>query len=110
MDSTIILFASARRHGNTGRLTDRVASKLEAQVINLGEMNFSGFDYNHSNRNDDFEPLMEKVLECQHIVFASPVYWYAVAPAMKEFLDRLSDFLDLPDLLAKGRSLRKKKG
>lgn len=110
MSSTIILFASSRRHGNTGRLADRIANELEAELIDLGEKNISAFDYEHRNRNDDFEPLMEKVLGFDNIVFASPVYWYSVAPPMKVFIDRISDFLDLPDLLDKGRRLRGKKG
>src|SRR5262249_32918304 len=34
--------------------------------------------------------------------------WYAASPAMKVFVDRISDFLELPDLLPKGRRLRGK--
>ena len=110
MNSTIILFASSRRNGNTGQLTDAVASELGLDVIDLGELDISPFDYEHRNRGDDFEPLMEKVLSAENIVFASPVYWYSVAPPMKIFIDRISDYLDLPDLLDKGRRLRGKKG
>ncbi|MDT8399620.1 MAG: NAD(P)H-dependent oxidoreductase [Pseudomonadales bacterium] len=110
MKSTIILFASARRHGNTGKLADRIATALNAPVIDLGQRRISGFDYSHGNRHDDFEPLMEAVLTYRQLVFASPIYWYAVAPAMKIFLDRLTDYLDLPDLCDKGRLLRSKTG
>ena len=51
---------------------------------------------------------MEYVLQFENIVFASPVYWYAVSPPMKIFLDRISDYLDIPELLSKGRQLRGK--
>jgi multimeric flavodoxin WrbA len=33
------------------------------------------------------------------VAFASPIDWYSVSPAMKIFLDRISDFLGPPDLL-----------
>lgn len=108
MLSTIALFSSARRHGNTGQLIDRIAAALEIEVVDLGTLRLSPYDYEHRNRDDDFEPLMQRVLAHEQIVFASPIYWYSVSPAMKIFLDRISDFLDLPDLLAEGRRLRGK--
>ena len=49
------------------------------------------------------------MLGFEQIIFASPVYWYSLSPAMKVFMDRLSDLLDLPDLLDKGRQLRGKR-
>ena len=110
MKSTIVLFASSRRNGNTGRLADRIAEALGVEVVDLGTLRISAFDYDHKNREDDFEPLMEKIFGCENVIFASPVYWYAVSPAMKIFIDRISDYLDLPELLEKGRGLRGKKG
>jgi multimeric flavodoxin WrbA len=110
MLSTIALFASSRRNGNTGQLLDCIASELEIEVIDLAERNMSCYDYEHRNRSDDFEPLMQRVLAFEQIILASPVYWYAVSPPMKIFLDRISDFLDLPDLLEQGRGLRGKTG
>ncbi len=108
MSKAIALFASARRDGNTGSLMDRIAGELEIEVIDLNEKSIAAYDYAHKNRGDDFEPLMEYVLSFDKVIFASPVYWYAVSPAMKIFLDRISDYLDLPDLLEKGRRLRGK--
>jgi len=108
MASTIALFSSSRRNGNTGRFMDRIALYLDIEVVNLDELRMSAFDYEHRNRGDDFEPLMSRVLSHEQIVFATPVYWYSVSAAMKVFLDRISDYLELPDLLADGRRLRGK--
>jgi len=108
MLSTIALFSSSRRHGNTGQLMDRIASELGIEVVDLAALRMSAYDYGHRNRDDDFEPLMQRVLAFDRIIFASPVYWYAVSPPMKIFLDRISDFLDLPELLSDGRRLRSK--
>jgi multimeric flavodoxin WrbA len=108
MRATLALFASSRRNGNTGQLMDRVASELRIEVVDLANKNISAFDYGHKNRDDDFESLIDHVLEFEQIIFASPVYWYSVCPPMKTFLDRISDLLEVPDLLAKGRQLRGK--
>jgi multimeric flavodoxin WrbA len=105
---TIALFSSSRRLGNTGQLMDRIARELGIEVVDLASQRLSTYDYEHRNRDDDFEPLMQRVLAHDQIIFATPIYWYAVSPAMKVFLDRISDFLELPDLLPEGRRLRGK--
>lgn len=110
MPSTIALFGSARRNGNTGQFMDCVAQELRIEVVDLGAKRLSPFEYEHRNRNDDFEPIMTRVLKFEQIIFASPVYWYAVSPPVKIFLDRISDYLDLPELLEHGRRLRGKTG
>ena len=108
MLKTIALFSSSRRNGNTGRLMDRIALELDIEIVDLSSLRIAPYDYDHSNRNDDFERLMERVLAHEQIIFASPIYWYSVSPGMKVFLDRISDFLEVPELLPKGRRLRGK--
>lgn len=108
MLDTIALFSSSRRHGNTGRFIDRIASELDIEVIDLSSLRISPYDYDHRNRGDDFEPLMDRMLSYEQIIFATPIYWYAASPPMKIFLDRISDFLELPELLPQGRRLRGK--
>ncbi len=104
----VVLLASSRRRGNTGALADVVAAELGAEVVDLSALRLSAYDYEHRNRDDDFEPLMARVLECNPIVFASPIYWYSCAPPMKVFMDRITDYLDIPGLLESGRRLRGK--
>jgi multimeric flavodoxin WrbA len=106
--SAIALFSSSRRNGNTGQFIDRIARELDIEVIDLAKVQISAYDYEHRNRLDDFEPLLRHVLTFEQVIFATPVYWYAVSPAMKIFLDRISDFLELPDLVSEGRKLRGK--
>jgi multimeric flavodoxin WrbA len=109
MPSTIALFASSRRHGNTGAVLDRIATELDFEVVDLSEAGISPFDYAHFNRGDGFEPLIDRILGYNQILFAAPVYWYSVPPQMKTFLDRLNDLLELPDLRERGRQLRTKR-
>lgn len=110
MPSAIALLASARRNGNTGAFIDRIASALGIEVVDLGALRIAPYDYAHRHRDDDFEPLFRRVLDYDHLVFASPVYCYAVASPMKAFLDRIVDFLDLPELQEVARRLRGKTG
>jgi multimeric flavodoxin WrbA len=79
MFNSIALFSSSRRNGNTGQFMDRIAKQLEIEVVDLSGVRMSAYDYEHRNRNDDFEPLMERVLAFDQLIFATPVYWYAVA-------------------------------
>jgi len=106
--SAIALFSSGRRHGNTGRLIDTIAAEADVEVVDLAPLAIAPYDYEHSNRDDDFEPLMRRVLDHQSIVFATPVYWYGPNGPMKIFLDRVCDLLDLPALKPEGRRLREK--
>lgn len=108
MSSTIAIFGSARRDGNTGKLIDSIADILEIEVIDLDKKNISPFDYEHKNMDDDFISTMDKVLEYDKIIFVSPVYWFAMSAQMKIFIDRMSDFLSVDDLKEKGRMLRGK--
>lgn len=108
LSDTIAIFASARRYGNTGKLMDWIASDLAIDVIDLSEKEISPYDYDHKNINDDFLPVMSRILEYEKIIFATPVYWYGPSAQMKIFIDRTSDFLDLDELKDIGRQLRNK--
>lgn len=110
MTDAIVLFASARRQGNTGALVNRIAALAGFEVVDLAALRIAPYDYEHSHRGDDFEPLFLRMLEYRHLVFASPVYSYAVAPPMKVFIDRITDFLDLEELRDQARRLRGKTG
>ena len=108
MNKTIAVFASARRNGNTGKLINWIADDLGIEVIDLAEKDISPYDYDHNNIDDDFLPLVKKLLNYDQIIFATPVYWYGPSAQMKVFIDRTSDFLDLEELKDIGRQLRNK--
>lgn len=110
MTNTIAVIGSSRRAGNTGQLIDWVAGEIDCEVIDLGDQQISPYDYQHRNLHDDFIPLVDNLLKADNIVFASPVYWYAMSAQMKVFFDRLSDLLDVEDLKDRGRKLREKNG
>ncbi len=110
MKKTIAIIGSARREGNTGKMIDWIASELDIAVIDLNTLNISPFDYEHKNKQDDFLPTIHQILQYENIIFASPVYWYAMSAPMKIFFDRISDLLSLDELKDVGRALRNKVG
>ncbi|WP_196139100.1 flavodoxin family protein [Aliikangiella sp. G2MR2-5] len=106
--SVAILLGSARSEGNTAKLVSALTQNIGAKVYDLRRYQIKAFDYDFANQEDDFQLLMNQLLEYPIILFASPVYWYAPSAQVKIFIDRLSDFLKLDALKDKGRILRSK--
>ena len=75
--------------------------------MDLKTKNISYFDYEHQNINDDFLKVVAAMIDCETIVFATPVYWYNMSAIMKTFFDRMSDLLKVRKDL--GRQLKGKK-
>jgi len=40
----------------------------------------SSYDHAHANRNDDFEPLLDRVLLHEQIIFATPISFIPRSP------------------------------
>ena len=108
MKKNILIFGSARRNGNTGKLIDLISEAIDIEIIDLSQFSISAYDYEHRNLNDDFIPLMQTIIKYDNLIFATPVYWYGPSAQMKTFIDRTSDFLDIDELKDIGRSLRNK--
>ena len=58
----LIILGSSRGDGNTKKITDYLRTQQDIDIINLQDYNISYFDYEHKNRNDDFIPLMKKII------------------------------------------------
>ena len=103
----VIIFGSSRNHGNTRKTVDTITDGLQIDLINLNDFSISPFDYEHRNADDDFIPLMEKIIGYDLLIIATPVYWYSMSTQHKIFFDRFSDLLKIRKDL--GRKLRGKK-
>ncbi|GHE79366.1 flavodoxin family protein [Thalassotalea profundi] len=104
--STAILLGTSRQHGNTHQLINLYLKYRDADVFNLMDYSISVYDYEHNNKEDDFLKLTKQLLKYDHIIFATPVYWYSMSASMKIFFDRLSDLLTIEKKL--GKQLRDK--
>ena len=101
-----VILGTSITDGNTHQLVQQFAQVSGATVFNLSDYDFSFYDYSHHNKDDDYIVLIEKLSEFEHLVFASPVYWYCMSAQMKVFFDRLSDLLTIEKAL--GRRLKTK--
>jgi multimeric flavodoxin WrbA len=88
----IIIFGSARSDGNTSLVVEELASISGFEVVDLNVLDIGYFDY-ITPPADDFMPTIRKLLQADVIVFATPVYWYAMSAILKTFFDRFSDLL-----------------
>lgn len=107
MTNPIIIFGSSQSLGRTRKAIDQIVGQKEIPLVDLNTLKISPYDYEHKNQNDDYLPLMEKVIEHELIVLVTPVYWYTMSAQMKIFVDRLTDLLEIRKDL--GRKLKGKK-
>lgn len=104
----VIIAGSSRKDGDTEILLGNLKRKSNWDLIDLNDYNFSYYDYENKNKDDDFLPLMKRIIENYDVlIFATLVYWYSMSGIMKVFFDRITDLLTIEKDL--GRRLRRKK-
>jgi multimeric flavodoxin WrbA len=91
--TALIILGSARSDGHTAAAARRLLSGLGglAELVDLLCHRIDPYRYEPREEADDFPKLVEQMLAHPHIVFATPVYWYAMSGGMKIFFDRLTD-------------------
>ena len=102
----IIIQGSSRNNGNTSMIVQILRDQLDCDLVNLCDYKIGQYDYEHQNRDDDFLTLMRKIVTYDVIIFATPVYWYAMSGTLKTFFDRITDCLKIDK--ETGRKLRGK--
>jgi multimeric flavodoxin WrbA len=104
----VIIVGSSRNNGNTTKIVETIASQFQIDVINLSDYQFSYYDYESKNRDDDFLHLIKLIIKkYDTLIFATPIYWYSMSGIMKVFFDRFSDLIRIEK--ETGRKLRGKK-
>jgi putative NADPH-quinone reductase len=90
----LIIFGSARHKSYTAFFTEHVFKNMDKQVIDLLDHYIAPYGYHAEYpETDKFYFIIQRVLQHQTIVFATPVYWYAMSAQMKMFFDRLTDLV-----------------
>ena len=90
----LVIIGSARKESDTRKFVDRIFHARDHTLIDLLDVQINGFDYTHSYPAPDAYPaIVEEMLGHEVIVFATPVYWYAMSALMKTFFDRFSDLI-----------------
>jgi putative NADPH-quinone reductase len=95
----LIVLGSARSDGDAAAAARRLCEALgsRASIIDLLASALRPFDYRDNSDRDSFRAIVEAMTRSRHIVFVTPVYWYAMSGVMKAFFDRLTDLLHDPD-------------
>jgi putative NADPH-quinone reductase len=106
MTKTLIILGSARPDGETRRAVE-IAFPRNPNLVVLSHNHIGGYDYAHSHDGDEFRLVVKAMLKNDSIVFATPVYWYAMSAPLKNFFDRLTDLLETAK--GQGRALKGKK-
>lgn len=103
----VIILGSSRKNGETQKVVTELLRISDWDSIDLTDYTIGHFDYNHTNREDDFLGLIQSIIENYEVlIFATPVYWYSMSGRMKVFFDRITDLLRIEK--ATGRKLRNK--
>jgi multimeric flavodoxin WrbA len=94
------IMGSPRRHSNTEILLDKAlegageaGAKIEKVLISKLKISpcleiYACFKDGNCTIRDDMQALYDKLLEADHIVFASPIFFYGVTGQAKALIDR----------------------
>jgi len=95
----LVLQGSSRENGNTEQLTKLVLDGVPHTQILLREKEIRAIhDQRHDPQgfspvDDDYDQVIQAVLDHDVIIFATPIYWYGMSGHMKNFVDRWSQTL-----------------
>jgi multimeric flavodoxin WrbA len=102
-NEVLIILGSARKQGHTQEYIESIFENIPHRVIYLNDYHISPYRYDTIyDEGDQFLAVMNLVSQYEIIVFATPVYWYAMSGMMKTFFDRLTELTDIYKPLGKG--------
>lgn len=90
---------------NTEELLDQVLAELAAQGAETETVRLIDHDIKHglaSDMGDDWGGILEKIIEAQIVIFATPIWWGQPSSLMQKIIERL-DQVD-NEYMATGRS------
>ncbi|GAB3197555.1 multimeric flavodoxin WrbA [Pontibacter aydingkolensis] len=98
----LVILGSARKDSDTRKLVDRLFKDKIFILADLLDYEINNYSYTHDYPgSDDFLKVVEQMIQHEQIVFATPVYWYAMSGIMKTFFDRLTDIITIHKNLGK---------
>ncbi len=106
--NTLVIIGSSRRSSDTKKFAQSVFARKECVFLDLCDYTVEEYNYeaNYSS-SDQFNEVMSAILQHDIIVFATPVYWYAMSGKMKDLFDRFTDVITIEK--ETGRKLRGRK-
>lgn len=93
--SVLAILGSAPGGGNTRAFLEERYPGPGLEIVDLNETRVGPYSYGAPGEalDDGFARVVERMIESDLTVIATPVYWYAMSGPMKDFLDRFSNLL-----------------
>lgn len=91
----VVILASSRSYGNTAGLSDDIANRIDADLIDLNQYKIQPYSYVEEYEDDFVELIKRMVKVYDTFIFATPVYWYSMSGVLKVFFDRFTDLITL---------------
>lgn len=93
-NSILVIHGSARVDSDTRKYVDFTFSRTDHTYLDLNTYRIEEYNYEESySSSDQFMEVIEVLLRHRIIVFATPVYWYAMSGKMKILFDRFTDLV-----------------
>lgn len=90
----LVILGSARKGSDTRKIVERLLNGRECVILDLLDFEISPYQYEGNYPvTDQFLEVVDQMVQHDRIVFATPVYWYAMSGLMKTFYDRLTDIV-----------------
>lgn len=104
----LVILGSARKNSDTRKVIDLLFDPVEIHLLDLLDHQVFPYDYTGAYPPEDaFATVTESLLQHEAIIFATPVYWYAMSGLLKNLFDRLTDLATIQKQT--GRKLKGKK-
>ncbi|MBF8970002.1 NAD(P)H-dependent oxidoreductase [Streptococcus sp. NLN76] len=84
--TTLFINGSPNKNGNTVKLAKKVLGDEGYESLHL--VDYKIYDYGQEFPDDQFQEVVEKVFQADHVVIGSPVYWHSMSGMIRNFLDR----------------------
>ena len=84
-----ILFinGSPNKNGTTVHLAQTLLTRVDYDTIHL--VDYKIYSYGQKFEDDEFNKVLEAMIEADTLVIGSPVYWHNMSGAIRNLLDRL---------------------
>ena len=101
--SIAVIYGGNRSNGNVETLTKLATQGLMIEEIYLKDCVIQPIiDKRHvaegfTDVSDDYNAVIDRILSHDILIFSTPIYWYSMTGAMKNFIDRWSQTLRDPN-------------
>jgi len=98
----LTFYASSRKNGNSESLAKKVIEQLnqeDIREIHLMDHHVEAIiDERHSEKgfspiDDDYEELVQQIMNSEALLFATPLYWYGMSGRLKNVIERWTESL-----------------